>query len=55
MISPIALKLVLALLYEGSGGKTEKEFQMHLQFDVNKTVVRQKFLDIIQALEVLKF
>ncbi|RZC35848.1 serpin B6, partial [Asbolus verrucosus] len=50
LISPIGLKLILALLYEGSGGITEKEFQNVLQFPVQKQVNRENFQKIIEAL-----
>ena len=54
LISPIGLKLVLALLYEGSGGLTEKEFQNVLQFPIDKKNIRDNFERVLSALQVLK-
>ncbi|KAK9889266.1 hypothetical protein WA026_004545 [Henosepilachna vigintioctopunctata] len=51
IISPISLKLVLALLYEGSSGSTEKEFQSVLHFPVQKQVVRENFYNILESLQ----
>lgn len=52
LISPIGLKLVLALLYEGSGGLTEKEFQNILQFPIEKSKMREHYKNISKALQV---
>jgi hypothetical protein len=52
LVSPIGLKLVLALLYEGSGGLTEREFQNNLQFPLDKQHFRENFQNILQALQV---
>ncbi|XP_018571319.1 uncharacterized protein LOC108910995 [Anoplophora glabripennis] len=38
LLSPVSVKLILALLYQGSSGSTEKEFQNVLQFIDKKTV-----------------
>ncbi|KAJ3639326.1 hypothetical protein Zmor_002691 [Zophobas morio] len=51
LISPIGLKLVLALLYEGSGGLTEKEFQNVLQFPIDKKNIRDNFERVLSALQ----
>jgi serine protease inhibitor len=51
LVSPIGLKLVLALLYEGSGGLTEREFQNNLQFPLDKQHFRENFQNILQALQ----
>ncbi|XP_064215255.1 serpin peptidase inhibitor 5 isoform X1 [Tribolium castaneum] len=51
LISPIGLKVVLALLYEGSGGLTEKEFQNVLQFPIEKSKMREQFKNISKALQ----
>ncbi|KAL3289709.1 hypothetical protein HHI36_023109 [Cryptolaemus montrouzieri] len=51
ILSPISLKIVLALLYEGSSGSTAKEFQNILLFPEKKQIVRENFYRIIQALK----
>lgn len=44
------MKLVLALLYEGASGATEKEFQTVLNFHPQKRVNSQQIQTIIQDL-----
>ncbi|KAJ8923743.1 hypothetical protein NQ315_010324 [Exocentrus adspersus] len=53
LLSPISLKLILALLYQGSSGPTEREFQNVLQFVDKKSVddVYSAILSSIQASE----
>ncbi|KAJ8950296.1 hypothetical protein NQ318_021153, partial [Aromia moschata] len=50
VISPISVKLVLALLYQGSGGFTERQFQDVLQF-ANKKTVDEDYRRIISTLQ----
>lgn len=50
IVSPISLKLVLALLYEGSSGATEKEFQKVLGFPTDKKLVSEHFARILETL-----
>ncbi|XP_065165118.1 uncharacterized protein [Atheta coriaria] len=49
IISPISLKLILALLYEGAGGITENELHDVLQFK-NQSEVRQEYSNILLSL-----
>ncbi|KAJ8957705.1 hypothetical protein NQ318_017600 [Aromia moschata] len=51
LVSPISLKIVLALLYEGSSGATEREFQNVLQFG-SKKEVRDQYHDTLASLQV---
>ncbi|XP_044764996.1 uncharacterized protein LOC123321453 [Coccinella septempunctata] len=51
IISPISLKILLGLLYEGSSGSTEKEFQNVLKFSAQKRVVGENFFEILEALQ----
>ncbi|KAJ8976473.1 hypothetical protein NQ317_001154 [Molorchus minor] len=51
LISPICLKIVLALLFEGSSGSTEREFQTVLQFG-NKKEVRDQYRQALESLQV---
>ncbi|KAJ8926902.1 hypothetical protein NQ314_020754 [Rhamnusium bicolor] len=53
LLSPISLKLILALLYQGSSGPTEREFQNVLQFYDKKTVNDDysRILSTLQASE----
>ncbi|XP_045481195.1 uncharacterized protein LOC123685563 [Harmonia axyridis] len=50
IISPISLKILLGLLYEGSSGSTEKEFQNVLHFPADKKLVGENFNQILEAL-----
>lgn len=50
VFSPISLRIVLALLYQGSSGATEREFQNVLQF-VDKASVRDQYRDVLTALQ----
>lgn len=50
LMSPVSLKIVLALLYEGAAGNTEKEFQAVLNFDNQKRANAQRFQAIIESL-----
>lgn len=52
LISPVSLKLVLALLYEGSGGETAKEFQSVLGFQ-NKDESKDYFNKTLALIQVL--
>lgn len=52
ILSPLSLKLVLALLYEGAAGLTDKEFRRVLNFPENKTVIRKEYSDLLDALIV---
>ncbi|XP_018578721.1 serine protease inhibitor 27A-like isoform X2 [Anoplophora glabripennis] len=51
VFSPISLRIVLALLYQGSSGATEREFQNVMQF-VDKVSVRDQYRDVLTALQV---
>ncbi|GJQ65738.1 SRPN3 [Trypoxylus dichotomus] len=50
ILSPLSLKLVMALLYEGAGGLTEKEFRTVLKFPEDKSVIRQKYNQLLDIL-----
>ncbi|XP_028141335.1 uncharacterized protein LOC114335311 [Diabrotica virgifera virgifera] len=49
VISPISLKIILSLLYQGSTGQTEREFQTLLNYQ-NKEYVRNNYSQIVAAL-----
>lgn len=49
IISPLSLKLVLGLLYEGAAGSTEKEFQNALEFPQDKSKLREEHKRIVDA------
>ncbi|XP_074033585.1 serine protease inhibitor 2 [Leptinotarsa decemlineata] len=50
LISPISIKIVLALLYEGSSGVTKREFENVLQF-TDKADVQEQYRDILNKLQ----
>ncbi|CAH1103652.1 unnamed protein product [Psylliodes chrysocephalus] len=50
LISPISLKLIFGLLYQGSTSVTEKEFQSLLNFE-NKDAVKNNYSNILAALQ----
>ncbi|XP_017772391.1 PREDICTED: uncharacterized protein LOC108559574 [Nicrophorus vespilloides] len=54
IISPISLKIVLALVYEAAAGTTETELREVLKFHQNKTFVRQEYSNIIDSLQNYK-
>ncbi|KAG5895061.1 hypothetical protein JTB14_021028 [Gonioctena quinquepunctata] len=53
ILSPVSLKVILALLYQGAGGATAKEFENVLHF-VNQTSSRLHFSDILGRLQESK-
>ncbi|XP_057655846.1 heparin cofactor 2-like [Diorhabda carinulata] len=50
IVSPISLKLILGLLYQGSESESEKEFQRILNYR-NKEIVKEKYTDILNNLQ----
>lgn len=52
LISPLGLKLALAILTEAATGTTRTELASVLGFDNDKKLVRQKFGVILSSLEV---
>lgn len=51
LLSPFSLKLVLSLLYEGSSGDTEREFQKALNLPANKTILSLKYNEVLKGLQ----
>lgn len=51
LISPLSLKLVLALLYEGASGETALQFQRTLGFPDDRKALREKYAEIIDVLQ----
>lgn len=51
LISPLSLKLALVMLYEGSSGSTEKQFQSIMQFP-QKAEIQEKYKSILKTLQV---
>lgn len=53
VISPISLKLVLAMLYEGAKGNTSKQLEKALNIMPHaRSFTATKFSSILQSLEV---
>ncbi|XP_061704206.1 uncharacterized protein LOC133515652 [Cydia pomonella] len=52
LLSPLGLKLALAILTEAATGPTQAQLASVLGFDVNRTVVRTKFSSIISSLQL---
>ncbi|KAF7268462.1 hypothetical protein GWI33_018352 [Rhynchophorus ferrugineus] len=50
LISPLSLRLVLAILYEGSSGSTQREFEQGLKFS-KKSTVREQFKESLNSLQ----
>ncbi|XP_030756132.1 serine protease inhibitor 27A-like [Sitophilus oryzae] len=50
LISPLSLRLVLAILYEGSSGATQREFESVLRF-TQKDTLREEFKSSLDALQ----
>lgn len=50
ILSPISLKLLLALLYQGSSGPTQREFEGVLQY-IDKKTVDEDYSRILSALQ----
>ncbi|KAF2884871.1 hypothetical protein ILUMI_21290 [Ignelater luminosus] len=50
LISPLSLKLALVMLYEGSEGQTEKQFQSILQFP-ERAEIKAKYKSILKHLQ----
>ncbi|XP_072395805.1 serine protease inhibitor 27A-like [Diabrotica undecimpunctata] len=51
LVSPISLRIILALLYQGSSGITKREFESVMHF-TDQQSVREEFRDIINKLQV---
>ncbi|KAJ8981485.1 hypothetical protein NQ317_007011 [Molorchus minor] len=51
LLSPISIKLILALLYQGSSGATEREFKTVLRYSDRKTV-DEDYKQIISTLQI---
>lgn len=51
LISPLGLKLALAILTEAATGVTQNELSSVLGFDLDRNVVRSKFSTIIESLQ----
>ncbi|KAI5645802.1 serpin (serine protease inhibitor) domain-containing protein [Phthorimaea operculella] len=51
LVSPLGLKLALAILTEAATGNTQAELSNVLGFDLDRNVVRRKFATFIQSLE----
>nr|WGN96284.1 setae polypeptide [Ochrogaster lunifer] len=51
LLSPLGLKLALAILAEAATGITQTEISSALGFDLDRKVVRKKFSSIIQSLQ----
>ncbi|KAH9644025.1 hypothetical protein HF086_004286 [Spodoptera exigua] len=55
LISPLGLKLALAILTEAATGVTQNELSSVLGFDLDRNVVRSKFSTIIESLQGNKY
>ncbi|CAH1118824.1 unnamed protein product [Phaedon cochleariae] len=53
LISPASLKILLALLYQGSSGITQREFESLLQFTDQKTV-REQYRTVLSQLQIIE-
>ncbi|GLV37693.1 Serpin 27A [Carabus blaptoides fortunei] len=51
LVSPLSIKLVLAMLYEGATGATEKELERILQLPVSRQATRDRFQQILSSLQ----
>jgi serine protease inhibitor len=54
VVSPIGVKIVLAMLYEGSLGKTAAEIKTVLELPETRGAVRKRFGTILASLQVRK-
>ena len=52
LVSPLSLKITLALLYEGSQGATEKEIQTVLNFPEDKESLRTNYSKLLDMFYV---
>lgn len=52
LLSPLGLKLALAILTEAATGATQKELSSVLGFDLDRNLVRRKFATIVDSLKV---
>lgn len=53
LLSPISLKIVLVLLYEGAQDETAHELATAMQLPANENVIRKRFSTILQSLQVI--
>lgn len=53
-MSPLGLKLALAILAEAATGLTKSELASVLGFETDRSAVRRKFSTIIESLQVTK-
>ncbi|CAH1112898.1 unnamed protein product [Psylliodes chrysocephalus] len=53
LISPISLKLILSLLYQGSAGITKREFETVLEFE-NQLSEREEVRDVLTKLQIME-
>ncbi|KAJ8709120.1 hypothetical protein PYW07_008946 [Mythimna separata] len=51
LLSPLGLKLALAILTEAATGVTQNELSSVLGFDLDRNLVRRKFANIIESLQ----
>ncbi|XP_033314153.1 uncharacterized protein LOC117213042 [Bombus bifarius] len=51
LLSPISLKIVLVLLYEGAQDETAHELATAMQLPANENVIRKRFSTILQSLQ----
>ncbi|XP_075984933.1 uncharacterized protein LOC142982357 [Anticarsia gemmatalis] len=51
LLSPLGLKLALAILTEAATGVTQSELSSALGFDLDRNLVRRKFASIIESLQ----
>lgn len=52
LISPISIKILLNMLYEGSSGETAKELEKKLQLPSDKNLARMKASAVLRSLQV---
>lgn len=52
LVSPISLKLVLVLLYEGAQDQSAYEIAGAIQLPATQSTIRKRFSTILQSLQV---